>query len=224
MQSLVGRPWRPWFRWLLGSAALLWLIGVGLVTYAWMSDRRLIDAKLGGEERPVPRVFGRPFAVHAGDSVSESQLVERLNDVGYAQRPKAAVPGEFSVAGPAVLVVPRGAAGAAPHTVRLDFSKPSGSTVSKLAIVGGGPLDEFALEAPLLAALAPGERRRYVPLANIPHVMMDAVIAIEDHRFYEHPGVDPIGALGALWTNLRGTSRTWSAAAPSRSRSSRTRS
>ena len=34
--------------------------------------------------------------------------------------------------------------------------------------------------------------------------MVEAVIAIEDRRFFEHPGVDPIRAVGALITNLRG--------------------
>jgi penicillin-binding protein 1B len=34
--------------------------------------------------------------------------------------------------------------------------------------------------------------------------MIDAVLVIEDRRFYEHPGVDPIRMVGALLTNLRG--------------------
>jgi penicillin-binding protein 1B len=56
----------------------------------------------------------------------------------------------------------------------------------------------------MLAALAPGEKRRYVPLANVPKVMVNAVVTIEDRRFFEHPGVDPIRAVGALITNIRG--------------------
>jgi hypothetical protein len=60
------------------------------------------------------------------------------------------------------------------------------------------------LEPPLLTAYAPGQKRRYTPLASLPKPMIDAVIAIEDRRFFEHPGVDPIGAIGALITNLRG--------------------
>jgi penicillin-binding protein 1B len=43
-----------------------------------------------------------------------------------------------------------------------------------------------------------------VPLARIPKHMINAVLAIEDRRFYEHPGVDPIRAVGAIVTNLRG--------------------
>lgn len=41
------------------------------------------------------------------------------------------------------------------------------------------------------------ERRNFVPIAQIPQVMKDAVLAIEDARFYEHGGVDYIGMLRA---------------------------
>ncbi|WP_347554273.1 penicillin-binding protein 1A [Robbsia sp. KACC 23696] len=41
------------------------------------------------------------------------------------------------------------------------------------------------------------ERRRLVRFADIPPVMKDAVLAIEDYRFYEHGGVDFIGILRA---------------------------
>ena len=50
----------------------------------------------------------------------------------------------------------------------------------------------------------------------------DAVLAIEDRRFYDHPGVDPIGSAAAISPTCAATSPTWSAAARSRSRSSRT--
>ena len=41
------------------------------------------------------------------------------------------------------------------------------------------------------------ERRNFVPVAQIPKVMKDAVLAIEDSRFYEHGGVDYKGVLRA---------------------------
>ena len=73
--------------------------------------------------------------------------------------------------------------------------------------VGGGRVNRLTLAAPLLAALAPGERRRYVPLASMPKSVVNAVIAIEDRRFYEHPGIDPIGIVRAIWTNITGSEK-----------------
>jgi len=47
------------------------------------------------------------------------------------------------------------------------------------------------------------ETTKPVEPADIPQVMKDAVIAAEDRRFYDHGGVDVIGTVRALWTDLR---------------------
>jgi penicillin-binding protein 1A len=47
------------------------------------------------------------------------------------------------------------------------------------------------------------ERRFFVPLAQIPQSLRDAVIATEDRRFYSHWGVDPIGIARAVVQNYR---------------------
>ena len=46
------------------------------------------------------------------------------------------------------------------------------------------------------------ERRNFLPFKEIPQVMKDAVLAIEDARFYQHGGVDYIGLLRASLANL----------------------
>ena len=47
------------------------------------------------------------------------------------------------------------------------------------------------------------EHHRDVPLAQIPVHLQHAFIAVEDHRFYRHPGVDPIALGRAIYRNLR---------------------
>lgn len=47
------------------------------------------------------------------------------------------------------------------------------------------------------------EQRLLVSIKNVSPFLKDAVIAIEDKRFYEHPGVDILGILRALWVDLR---------------------
>jgi penicillin-binding protein 1A len=46
------------------------------------------------------------------------------------------------------------------------------------------------------------EQRTLVPLSQIPQTMQDAVIAIEDQRFYKHWGIDPLGIIRAFIINL----------------------
>lgn len=45
--------------------------------------------------------------------------------------------------------------------------------------------------------------RRPVALARIAPELRDAVVATEDHRFYEHPGVDPLSVIRAVVSNVR---------------------
>ena len=47
------------------------------------------------------------------------------------------------------------------------------------------------------------EHRRDVPLSEIPEHLQHAFIAVEDHRFYAHPGVNPIALGRAVVRNLR---------------------
>lgn len=58
----------------------------------------------------------------------------------------------------------------------------------------------------LLYEILPPEqgRNRAVPLADIPQQCINAVIATEDANYWQHPGVDIVGVLRALWINIRG--------------------
>jgi penicillin-binding protein 1A len=60
----------------------------------------------------------------------------------------------------------------------------------------------YAENGELIASLF-RENRQIVPLTDIPPVMRQAVVAIEDERFFSHRGVDPRGILRALWRNVR---------------------
>jgi penicillin-binding protein 1A len=54
----------------------------------------------------------------------------------------------------------------------------------------------------VMTTLFAEEDREPVTLANVPQVLIDAVLAIEDRRFYEHGGVDVEGTTRALFQNL----------------------
>ncbi|MBB4640770.1 penicillin-binding protein 1A [Rhizorhapis suberifaciens] len=50
---------------------------------------------------------------------------------------------------------------------------------------------------------------KWLPYDHIPKIMVDAMVSVEDKRYYMHPGVDPIGLTRATWLALenRGTGR-----------------
>jgi hypothetical protein len=75
-------------------------------TYYAVSFGRLIDARLHGErDTTLPRVFARPLELRRGQSLTDRQLIDRLNDLGYAHRDRVEKPGEFAVGQGAVAIL-----------------------------------------------------------------------------------------------------------------------
>ncbi len=60
------------------------------------------------------------------------------------------------------------------------------------------PLRVFTADEKLIAEY--GDKRRIpIPIDAIPKPLIDAILATEDQRFYQHPGIDPVGLLRAAW-------------------------
>lgn len=65
------------------------------------------------------------------------------------------------------------------------------------------PMQIFTADGKLIGEV--GEQRRIpVKLAEIPQTLIDAVIATEDVRFYDHKGIDPKGIVRAIWRSSQG--------------------
>jgi penicillin-binding protein 1B len=196
----------------VASATAVLLVTIG---YAYFSFAQMIDARLHGErERTLPRVFARAAEFRRGQSLTRQDLVVRLNDLGYADRPAAKQPGEFSGDRNVITIAPRSGQ-LAGKTVKVTFppgrvtktnpNPAGGRGIQSLEVEGEGRTDAIRLDPPLLTSLMTAgarEKRRHVPLATIPERMQQAVLAIEDQSFYSHPGVNPIRTIAAAFSSL----------------------
>src|SRR5881394_1891851 len=63
------------------------------------------------------------------------------------------------------------------------------------------PLRIYSADGTLIGEFGE-ERRAVVAIADVPPQLKHAIIAAEDERFYQHPGIDYIGVLRAAYTNL----------------------
>jgi penicillin-binding protein 1B len=182
--------------------------------YYYVLFSRMIDARIHGEmQRVDPRVFARPFELHRGQSLTPQQLIDRLNDLGYSNKARTEQAGEFSIGRDALVLMPRDGPRRG-QLVRVVFGgrrgkPPEPTAIDRIELPGTRKTaPELTLDAPLITALVPTgrEKRRDVPLQAIPQHMVEAVLAIEDRRFYEHPGIDPIAIFGAVFSNVFGKS------------------
>jgi penicillin-binding protein 1B len=205
--------WARYFLYGFGLAGIVGAIGLASV---WVSFSHLIEERLHGErERTLPRVYARPFEFRRNQSLSQQDLVVRLNDLGYAERASPRYAGEFAVVKNTVMLVPRGGE-LMGQVVRLTFPQRAAKAqtaprgIQAIEVVGKGRADVVRLDPPLLTALMTSgarEKRRHVPLATIPQRMQQAVLAIEDQSFYSHPGINPFrtlaAALGSVFSSGR---------------------
>lgn len=208
----------PYKRRIMLGLAVMCVIALGGVAYLYVQYGRIIDERLSGErDRAMPRVFARPLALQTGQSLSQTELIARLNDVGYTQRSRVERPGDFAIAGHQIILLSRVGDQSGktvtvsfpePPVVRKKTAKPAPPPPQRITKiqVANKTIERVIIDAPLLTALMTGsrEKRRRVALDEIPARMREAVLAIEDRRFYYHPGVDPIGIVSAAVTNIFG--------------------
>ena len=191
-------------RWLLVVApVLLALLAWGL----WLS--RDLGVRLAERELAVPsRVYARPLVLVPGARVSERVAATHLRAAGYRAAAKAPPAlGEYWLGARRWQIGRRGFRypdGFEPEgvaTIELDAA----GVVRALSGPDGKALGALLLDPELLAVLygSGGLDRRLVALARIPQPVVDAVLAAEDQRFFEHHGVDWVRLGGALLSNVR---------------------
>ena len=198
---------------------LLCLPLTGLVAFfSWLfvSSSSLVDARLEEARNRVPsRVYSRPVTIRTNERLTVEGLVSILNALSYQSTDRSdPAPGEFIV-GPSTLTLqPRAvatetqaAAGGEPVTITFDKTKLAGDIVKSMKGTKTGKETKLVtLEPALISYLFEGEereKRRFVKYDELPKHLVEAVLAIEDRRFFQHPGFDPFRIVGALLRNLK---------------------
>ena len=193
-------------RWLRGFMYLL-LFGIvlGGGWFAWIDYQVRRDFETLQWALPG-RLYARPLELYVGAHLDVDELSRYLQRLGYRQVAQPDGPGEYTVSGQVLRLRSRGFDfwdGHEPAAIaEVGFS---GQRVRYLRGAGDSALALLRLEPVEIAQINPitGEDRLPVALEDVPEALVQAVIAVEDQRFYSHFGVDPIGILRAALSNLR---------------------
>ncbi|MCI8637375.1 MAG: transglycosylase domain-containing protein [Clostridia bacterium] len=75
---------------------------------------------------------------------------------------------------------------------------------SIIFMIGFGYYSNTLKEKPLVTRVEEiTSKENYTSFDNLPANYINAVIAVEDHRYYDHGAIDPIGIARAFYTNIR---------------------
>jgi penicillin-binding protein 1B len=157
------------------------------------------------DARRATFIYASGQSLAPGVHVQRVGLAATLGRLGYTEtRTAPPSPGHFRRAGGSWDIYLRGsdeAGGAPAELVRLQIVEERITQVTRAGQdVAGATLEPEVLGS---ATDRPGEDHKPVRLDETPRVLIDAVLAAEDHRFFEHGGVDFRALLRAAWANLR---------------------
>jgi penicillin-binding protein 1B len=159
---------------------------------------QIIDARLAnGYLTSRPGLYAAPRVLEAGQRLSSEKLVAVLRRAGYLETNASDVwSGSFCVCDGAIEIRPA----RSKEVVRVTFG---GDQIDEIR--GDGVLlASFRLEPEILSndVSSKAGRREVLSYGEIPEVLVHAILAIEDRRFFEHSGVDVNGLVRAVLRNV----------------------
>ncbi len=192
---------------------ILCAVATTTFVYFYISYARIVDERLAsGYLTSRAGIYAAPRVLRAGQSLSREKLAETLRRAGYVEAEASNVwNGRFILGENSIEIEPRrshekvNGTGSTTAHVRVEFDKRERIA----AITGDGtPLESYTLEPESLtndAAMKTGKRGA-LSYSDIPPVLVQAILSIEDRRFFEHSGLDAVGIARALWswTSTRG--------------------
>ncbi|MBS1106260.1 MAG: family penicillin-binding protein [Deltaproteobacteria bacterium] len=194
---------------LLISAALL-AFGAGILAARTLVglDRIVRNRFEGRLFQVASRVYSAPTMLTAGLDLARVDLRNALHRLGYRDESSAEIasPGGVHWESRRVVAYLR----AFEHPSRAEPARRIELRLAGKQIESIRDLDtarELAgvlLEPELVGSyFGPHrEQREPVRLGQVPRLLIDAVLAVEDQRFEAHPGIDPWRIFGAAWANL----------------------
>jgi penicillin-binding protein 1B len=162
---------------------------------------QIIDARLaGGYLTSRPGLYAAPRVLQVGQKLSREKLITVLRRAGYLETSASNVwSGSFVASESAIDVRPGHTSRKEPAVVHVGFT---GDEIVELS-GDGVDLDSFTLEPEVLSndLSSKSAKREVLSYDEIPPVLVQAILAIEDRRFFDHSGVDVTGLARALWRN-----------------------
>jgi penicillin-binding protein 1B len=182
----------PVVKFLSAAFLMICLVFLGIFSYLYVKYERVVDRRMSGELfTNAAKIYARPRLVSVGEKLDASEIAAELRRAGYSEGESSPI-GRYSYIGDAIQVMPgpQSFHGADSAVIRFH-----GGKVGSITEIGGErrELEGYELEPQLVTALFEGQdraKRELIKFQDIPPLMVNATLAIEDRRFFQHGGVN----------------------------------
>lgn len=158
------------------------------------------------DERPPVLIYGTPLLLEPGLHIQEDHLKEHLERAGYRQvTSDIKKSGDYRITKMFVDLylhdVPDSHFKGFPMRLTLEQDR----VTSLSSLIDHEEVFPVPLEPPLISGVQGYSRqlRHIIKITEIPHHLITAVTGIEDHRFFNHYGLDPIAIGRAMVVNVQ---------------------
>ena len=169
------------------------ILFLAVFAFFYVKYEGIVDKRMSGQIfNNAAKIYARPELIEVGQKTSAQELVTYLRRAGYSQQgTESDSPiGHFRLSGSSLEVVPGEESFHAqePATIRFE-----GGKIQSIAVTGrsGQSSSSYELEPRMITSLFGSEdrsKRQIVTFDQIPKDLVNAVVAIEDRRFFQHSG------------------------------------
>ena len=199
-------PWRTMaLRIALVCIAVAGVVVLCVGGYWYIKYQGIVNARL---KQPLfaetAKIYAAPSEIRPGQKLNIQLIANELREAGYTADGSSQTSqlGTFSADAQSITVRPGPQSYHAPDPATIHIKN---GAVDSITDDRGQPLASYELEPLLITGLsedANRTKRRLITYDEIPQNLVQAVVAIEDRRFFDHGGVDYIRLLGALRNDM----------------------
>src|SRR3954465_6906214 len=173
-----------------------------LFSYFYIKYDRIIEKRF---RNPVfansAKIYALPRVLHEGEKMEAREIATDLRRAGYSEQESASKLGTIHLVKGGIEITPGPESYHSPEPARITFEDGKIAQITSR----GTELSAYELEPQLVTALFDAEqrsKRELVKYSDIPSVMVQATLAIEDRRFFEHSGINLGRTLEAGWEDV----------------------
>ncbi|PYX21849.1 MAG: penicillin-binding protein [Acidobacteria bacterium] len=195
-------PRDPVVRTVLAIFLALALLVIGGFSYFYVKYDRVIAKRFSN---PIfsnsARIYAIPKTVRPGQTLQAKAIAADLRHAGYSENTDTSPMGSYHLLKDGIEITPGPESYHSPDPARITVQNGKVDSITSR----GSELSAYELEPQLVTALFDAEqrsKRQLVKYDEIPKVMVDAVLAIEDRRFFQHGGVNFLRLAEAFWIDV----------------------
>jgi penicillin-binding protein 1B len=206
-KGIRGRLSHPAVKATVAAFIVVCMILFGIFAHYYVKYQKIVDKRLNAPLfANTAKIYAAPETVKVGESLKVGAMATELRRAGYTEggeRNESRI-GSFNQGDSYIEVRPGPESYHTPESATIHVSD---GKVDRITQQNGGALDAYELEPQLVTGLFDREnrsKRRLITFDDMPKTLVDAIVSIEDRRYFQHSGVNYYRFLEATLIDLRG--------------------